>query len=78
MKTILQGWNLMRAIRLIAGIAVLVQGIITKDAMTIILGTVFGGMAVANAGCCGAAGCAITPRRVTQNRTIQYEELDRN
>jgi hypothetical protein len=62
MKTILQGWNFIRILRLVLALAILTQGIIARDSMAIILGIVFGGMAVANIGCCGAGGCAVNQR----------------
>ena len=46
MKTILQGWNIMRALRLVIGTAILVQGIVSKETMTILLGGLFGGLAL--------------------------------
>jgi hypothetical protein len=76
MKAILNGWNVMRIVRLILGVAILVQGIVAKDTLTIILGIFLGGTAVANVGCCGANGCAInTPSTKKTNNTL-YEELD--
>ncbi len=66
MKTLVQGWNFMRFLRLGLGIAILVQGIMAKEALTIILGAVFGGMAVANIGCCGAGTCAV--KSVSNNK----------
>ncbi len=79
MKTILQNWNFMRMLRLVLGIAILVQGIVARDAVTIILGAAFGGMTVANIGCCGAGGCAVNTR-FTNNKTddIHYEEVVSN
>ena len=80
MKAITQGWNFMRILRLILGIAILVQGIVAKDATAIVLGVVFGGMAVANIGCCGAGGCAVNNRSTSNNKTgdIHYEEVVSN
>lgn len=76
MKTILRGWNFMRMLRLVLGIAILVQGIVARDAVTIILGAAFGGMAVANVGCCGAGGCAINTRSTKNDiEDVQYEEV---
>lgn len=77
MKTILQGWNFMRILRLILGTAIMVQGIVARDTITIILGVAFGGMAVAKIGCCGAGGCAVNSRTTTNNKTedIHYEEV---
>ena len=76
MKALLQGWNFIRILRLILGVVILVQGIVAKDPMTILLGVVVGGMAVANIGCCGTNGCAINPTPNNQTKKIHYEELD--
>ena len=75
MKTMLQGWNFMRIFRLVLGAAIVVQGVIAKDVLTIILGFIFGGMAVANIGCCGTSGCAIKPSAGDKTKTTNYEEL---
>jgi hypothetical protein len=79
MKTILQGWHFMRILRLVLAVGILAQGIIAKDTVTILLGVVFGGMAIANIGCCGPAGCAVN-QRSTNSKTedIQYEEVVSN
>ncbi len=79
MKTILQGWNFMRILRLVLGIGILVQGIAAIETATIILGVVFAGMAIANVGCCGAGGCAVNSR-ITNNKKedIHYEEVVSN
>ena len=79
MRKILHEWNFMRILRFILGVAILVQGIVARDAITIILGVVFGGMAVANIGCCATGGCAVN-QRSTNKKTeeIQYEEVVSN
>lgn len=76
MKTILQGWNFMRIIRLVLGLAILVQGIVENNTIIIILGAAFAGMAVTNRNCCGAYGCAVN-YRPDNNKTkdIHYEEV---
>ena len=77
MRAILQGWNFMRIIRLVLGVVILVQGIITKDFLTAVLGILFAGMAIANAGCCGTNGCAVnTTRPIKSKANIEYEEVD--
>lgn len=78
MKTILQGWNFMRIVRLVLGIIIMVQGITEREPVTIILGLLFSGMAVANIGCCGTNGCAVNPGRSIKNKTKEpiYEEVD--
>lgn len=76
MKTILQGWNFMRILRMVLGVGILVQGIIAKDTLTIIFGVAFAGMAVANIGCCGAGGCETTTLTTNHKpEDIQYEEV---
>ncbi|WP_018613965.1 hypothetical protein [Segetibacter koreensis] len=79
MKAILQGWNFKRILRLVLAIGILVQGIVARDTVTIVLGVVFGGMAMANIGCCGTGGCAVNPRN-SNNKTqdIEYEEVVSN
>lgn len=78
MKTILQCWNFMRSLRLVLGIIILIQGISVGDTLTIILGLLFAGMAIANIGCCGAAGCAINYGDSTkkQIKEVKNEEVD--
>jgi hypothetical protein len=76
MKAILQGWNFMRILRLGLGIAILVQGIIAKEAITMVLGAVFAAMALAKIGCCATSGCAINSRSTNNTHKINNEELD--
>ena len=76
MKTILQGWSFMRAFRLVLGLALLVQGVVAKDMFAIIIGVVFGGMAIARIGCCGTNSCATNITRNDKTKTIAYEEVD--
>ena len=67
MKGILIGWNFIRLLRLVLGIAILVQGIVGNDLTSMVLGVLLGGTAVANIGCCGTQGCTIN--NSTGNRT---------
>lgn len=76
MKALLVGWNFMRILRLGFGVAILVQGIVNKDALTVIIGAAFGGMALANVGCCGANGCSVNYQKNANEKEIIYEELD--
>ena len=62
MKAILQEWNLMRILRLVLGLVILIQGIGSKDPVSIVLGIGLGATALANIGCCGPAGCSINRR----------------
>jgi hypothetical protein len=69
----------MRTLRLILALAIVVQGIASRDTVMIVLGVLFGGMAVANIGCCGVGGCAVD-QRSTNNKpaNIEYEEVVSN
>jgi hypothetical protein len=79
MKTILQGWNFVRILRLALAIIILVQGIMASEAVAIILGVVFGGMALANIGCCSAGGCVVNQRSTNdRSKSIEYEEVVAN
>ena len=76
MKAILQGWNFMRIFRLALGASLLVQGVVAKDVFAIIIGLLFGGMAIARVGCCATNSCATNITFSNKPKTIHYEELD--
>ncbi|MDP4147958.1 MAG: hypothetical protein Q8927_10235 [Bacteroidota bacterium] len=59
MKTIIYGWNLMRALRLIFGIVAIGQAIFTRDWVLGLAGAFLLFMALANIGCCGAGQCKL-------------------
>ena len=75
-QTILSSWNFMRLIRLGMGIAIIIQGVATKDIMFSAIGLLLTGMVVLNIGCCGASGC-YTPVEKNSGSTkeIIYEEV---
>ncbi len=75
MKTILQNWTFMRALRLVLGIAVLIQSIVQKD---ITIGALAGFLlftTLANVGCCGAGGCSVNSKLFNKQQ-IQHDVLD--
>lgn len=76
MKSVWQQWSFMRLLRMVLAIAILVQGIYAKETIAIVLGVAFGGMALANVGCCGASGCTINTRPSNAKAKVEYEELD--
>jgi hypothetical protein len=78
MKNILTNWNFMRAVRLILGVIIIVQGIEAKEWMYAIAGILLSGMAVANIGCCGVGGCQVPSRNenvTSTHKDITYEEI---
>ena len=75
-QSIFSNWNLIRVLRLVIGLAILVQGIMAKDAMFGIAGVVFTLTALFNIGCCGAGGCNTPTKKITETpKAIIYEEV---
>ena len=76
-QIILTSWTFLRVLRLLIGLAVIVQALIVSDALLGAAGLLFSGMAVFNAGCCGTAGCA-TPTKRSSSKSVNettYEEV---
>lgn len=73
---LLNGWGLFRIIRLAAGAAIAVQGLLNADWLFIIAGTVFTALALLNIGCCAGGACgypsAVSKKKIEQ---ITYEEV---
>ena len=78
MKSILQGWNFVRIVRLVLAVGIMVQGIVTSEVVAVILGLTFGVMALANIGCCTAGGCAVKHQANNRSKAIEYEEVVAN
>lgn len=76
MKGITKGWNVVRLIRLVLGVAILVQGMIANNITSILVGAILGGMTVANVGCCGANGCSVNTTHHNKSSKVKHEKLD--
>jgi hypothetical protein len=76
-QSIWNNWNFMRFVRLVLGIAIIVQAVIAKDWTMGILGTLFTSMPVFNIGCCGVGGCttAAVKSNTESTKDITYEEV---
>lgn len=75
-QAIFTNWNFMRFLRLVLGIAIIVQSIIVKDWAMGLLGLAFTAMPVFNVGCCGVNSCATPVKKSTENtKDITYEEV---
>lgn len=76
MKNYLRNWDFMRALRLMLGIFVILQGITTKEWLLVGLGGLFSLMPLMNIGCCGVSGCN-TPVSKNNKKAedITYEEV---
>ena len=75
-QAIFTNWTFFRGLRLLMGLAIVVQAIIAKDTLFGIVGLIFTSMALLNASCCGAGGCS-TPVKKTEKplKDITYEEV---
>ena len=51
MQAIFRNWNFFRAVRLMAGVTILVYGYLDTDWLLMMIGTTFGVMALANTAC---------------------------
>lgn len=67
MKAYFKNWNISRVLRLILGIAVIVQGVLVKDWMFIILGGLFSLMPLLNQRCNSSTGCDLPSKRYRRN-----------
>lgn len=68
----------MRALRLILGVIIIVQGVQEKEFMYAFAGVLLSGMAIANIGCCGVGGCNVPTRKTDPElikKEITYEEI---
>jgi hypothetical protein len=76
MKSITQGWHLMRFVRLGMGLVILIQSITAKDIMFSFLGGVIVFTALANVGCCGTS-CSIYNQPTKKNliEDTKFEEV---
>lgn len=75
-EIIMSNWSWMRIIRLLAGIAIIIQAIVNKDIVFGVAGILFTSMAIFNTGCCGVGGCN-TPIQISNKSIdeITYEEV---
>jgi hypothetical protein len=75
-KLNLQNWNFFRVLRLVAGIAILVQAILARDILFGIAGLWFTAMPLFNIGCCATGNCSTGTKKLTEpEKEISYEEV---
>jgi hypothetical protein len=75
-QAIFNNWTFLRVLRLLIGLAIVAQAIVSKDSLFGIAGLLFTGMAIFNVGCCGVGGCN-TPivKKEKSLKDISYEEV---
>jgi len=71
-------WNVARVMRLILGIMIAYQGILTNQNEVVLMGAFFSIFSLFTSGCCGAT-CASNPNKMNKDlneqETITYEEI---
>ncbi len=71
-------WDVMRWIRLIAGVGFIISGFMQRDTITGLFGGIFLTQALFNVGCCGTSACEPnypTKSRFDDTKDITYEEI---
>jgi hypothetical protein len=77
MENVLKGWNFMRALRLVFGLYITIQAVVTKDWIFALAGLFLTGTALMNVGCCGINGCQPLIRsNAKPDKEVIYEEVD--
>jgi hypothetical protein len=75
-QVIFHNWNFIRIVRLIVGVSILGQGILAKDVLLAIAGSLFATMAIFTAGCCATGSCNISPKKKLETtKEGTYEEV---
>lgn len=75
MKRISCGWNIIRLMRMLMGIAATAQGIIQKEGWFIAAGVLLLLSALFDIACYSSAGCTVPLQRGEAIKEIDYEEL---
>jgi hypothetical protein len=76
-QTLLTQWNLMRVIRLGAGIFLAVQAVQMHDTIAGFVSAILLFQAFTNTGCCGTSGCAVptNSKNTDAAQQVEYEEV---
>ena len=77
MRISVRKWNLIRLLRLIAGIAGTIQGFLMREFALSLAGFFLVYMAIANVGCCGNNGCELELKEAKPNlKEMDHEKVD--
>jgi len=68
---LLNGWTVMRWVRLLLGLVFAYQAISQHDSISALLSVFLLVQAITNTGCCGAQGCTVPPK---QGRELSVED----
>lgn len=73
-RTLLNGWNLPRWLRLGLGIIIAIQAVQMHDMLSGLFAGFFLFQAVTNTGCCGTSNCVVIPKK-DDSKDIIFEEI---
>ena len=76
-QTLFTQWNLMRVIRVAAGIFLAVQAVQMHDTIAGFISAILLFQAFTNTGCCGVSGCVVpaTTKNYDPTQEVEYEEV---
>jgi Na+-translocating ferredoxin:NAD+ oxidoreductase RNF subunit RnfB len=76
-QTLFTQWNLMRVIRLVAGIFLAVQAMQMHDTIAGFISAILLFQAFTNTGCCGVSGCAVpaSTKNSDESQEVDYVEI---
>lgn len=76
MNNILKNWTFMRGIRLLLGVVILVQSIVTNDIMFGAMSLLLIAMPLFNFGCCSGGACGVGLTNIKTNSKIEDVEFE--
>lgn len=70
-------WNFLRIIRLLLGVAVVIQGLLKAEYVLALAGGLVAMMALFQVGCCGSNGCSVpqSKKHPSSKDDVKYEEF---
>lgn len=74
-QILLSGWNLNRVIRLILGIAILIQYLQQRDIFILMISVMLILQALFNVACCSNGNCKIEPKTSKNKEETTFEEI---
>ncbi|MCE3278758.1 MAG: hypothetical protein K0S44_949 [Bacteroidetes bacterium] len=76
MNTLFQNWTFIRGLRLLLGVIVLIQSIVSKDILMGGMSTFLIATAVFDFGCYGSSGCGTNSDKNKNTNTIEDVEFE--
>lgn len=80
LERIISGWSVIRAIYVLAGLGIVVQGVMDKQWFVTVFGIYFASMGIFNFGCAGGA-CYVPNRKYSKSsknfkpKDVNFEEV---